>query len=180
MMYTPISELWSKFTEMPRDRESMVATNDLTGYSIYMSDDGDGLVLTVCDETGDPINVYQAWTPEDAQCKYAEALRDIGDEPDYDEYEDDPDEMRELIKKHEDFLDELTAEYVYALLEDNGDSMPESDIENAARTIKEVACEILARQYKAPLYRPMELVRSDGSHFFTDYPYPFLDNPDTN
>lgn len=171
MMNVKPSDVWDKFVELPENSSTTIAVNEETGFSIYMVDDDLHCTLVVCDETGEPVNEYYAYSPDDAEREYIKALKEIGNTPD-DEISDD--DMRLFIEENEGRLDAAAEDFIYEILNEAADELTSAEIEQAAVAIKEFACEVLAQQFGASVYRPMELVREDGTHFFEDYPYPYF------
>ena len=173
MMAVHPSEIWNKFVELPENGSTTIAVNDETGYSIYMVDDNVHCSLVVCDETGEPVNEYYIYSPADAELEYVKALKEIGNTPTPDDEISD-DDMRLYIEENEGRLNAAAEDFIYEILNEAADELTSAEIEQAAVAIKEFACEVLAQQFGAAVYRPMELVREDGTHFFEDYPYPYF------
>lgn len=171
MMNVKPSDVWDKFAELPENSSTTIAVNEETGFSIYMVDDDLHCTLVVCDETGEPVNEYYAYSPDDAEREYIKALKEIGNTPDDDVSADD---MRLYIEENEGRLNTAAEDFIYEILNEAADELTSAEIEQAAVAIKEFACEVLAQQFGAPVYRPMELVREDGTHFFEDYPYQYF------
>lgn len=139
-------------------------------WSVWITND-DGLpTFTVfCGE--EPMHEYEAINKTDAMEQYMLALSDIGIEYGdteslkFEEYD---------IQERELELDDIISNALSDILGSDWIRVDDDSFKAAVGTAKEVICDILGKQYKFPLYRPMHLIGEDGKEFFEEYPYESL------
>lgn len=153
--------------------------------SIYLSNEDGIMVFSVTGINGDEYT-FEVYDDDDLD-QYIRSLMKIGFMEEeiemYDEEQFDVDEsadidyLRSQIAEREEELNTSVINMVYDVLGDDADEITEVDIERAAGTIKEIVCDVLAKKYGFPVYRPMMLIDEDtGEEFFEEYPYPAISN----
>lgn len=149
-------------------------------WSVWITNDDDLPTFTVfCGE--EPMREYEAINKTDAMEQYMLALSDIGIEyGDLEVTEIDESAAEEYdIQEREAELDDIISNAMSDMLGTDWLKVDEDAFKNAVSTAKEVLCDIMGKQYKLPLYRPMHLVGEDGKQFFSEYPYGSLAKGDS-
>lgn len=154
--------------------ERQLYFDDNTGYAVYVNVVVDNPLCAefiVTDELDDQIVAFQGETRSEIEEAYKKALSEAGF---FETFED----LKLEAASRDAELNEYAENLICSILSDDIDSVENKTIEEAAITIKEVVCEILANQFNMPIYRPLELVKEDDDHnivhFIEDYPYPLL------
>lgn len=186
-------KIWDYFVAN-RDRletiQFLIAQND--SMEVYLTNDDGTAVFTVY-VGEDPVSDYESYSQFDIEGTYKLALSEIGidiDDDDNDGFDDftdrilsyygseeaDEEETEEEfdIRCRERELNNAVQNLIYDVLDDNIDDVSTEEIEQATFTIKEMVCDILAKQYHMPVYRPMFLITDKGERFFTEFPYPSI------
>lgn len=181
------SDVWQYFVDNNIVLEGsmhLVAEND--EWQVWITCDDETAVFCV-EYDGDALREYTAYDESDIEEQYGFALEDIGFVDS--EFEDDDesglpsaeysgefdDQVCDLdIREREAELDDVCTQFVCEVLDTDYIHADDDLIEQAAKTIKEVICDIIAKQYGMKLYRPMWLVGEDGNKFFAEYPYPHI------
>lgn len=144
-------------------------------WSVWITNNDDYPTFTIfCGE--DPTHEYDAISRSDAMEQYMLALSDIGIE--YGDMEslkfDDSAAEEYDIQERESELDDIISNALSDILGSDWIRVDDDSFKAAVGTAKEVVCDILGKQYKFPLYRPMHLIGEDGKEFFEEYPYESL------
>lgn len=199
-------KIWEYFkTNQDRLETTQILIASRFPFELYITNDDGTAVFTIY-EGDDPVSAYEAYSQFDIQEVYEEALDDIDIEYDgFDEDDDDDDcgfDNMNLLDRtldgssdEDDSKDETEEEFdiriretelnnavqnlIYDILEQDIDNVSSDEIEQATFTIKEVVCDILAKQYHLPVYRPMFLISGNGEKFFEEYPYPAIEDDTT-
>lgn len=169
MVNVPVFDIWAYFQrqhERLLEHEQLVAQNDATGDTVYVSREGERIIIMTYDAFENPISEHEADNYVDAIDIYATALAEIGISDDGESQIDDS-----TIKTRETELDIAAEALVYEIAGDDLDTVPDIDLDEVCKAVKEVCCQMLANQFKIPVYRPMKLKREDGSMFISEYPY---------
>lgn len=197
-------DIWDYFvanSDRLRTTQIMVAENKNNGMELYITDDDGTAVFTIYNGD-DPVFEHEAYSRFDIEDTYKMALSDIGidydngfDDEDEDSgfpisdlldrslasYKEDEEESKEDTEEEFDIrvreaeLNNAVQNLIYEILDNDLDEICGDEIEQATFTIKEAVCDILARQYHLPVYRPMYLVTASGERFFEEYPYPHIE-----
>lgn len=163
--------------------EHKIAESPEEDLAMYIVDDGFPIINVYI---GDTVISENEADEDTLMAVFQELLEEWGmldDEIaplDEDEYGDDtpPDdgadeiEQQAIIEEREEQLDSIVMEMIFDILGDDIDNVAEPEVEDAAVLVKEAVCDILARRFKLPIYRPMFLRGIDGEKFFSEYPYP--------
>lgn len=180
------SEIWRYFqnnSEKLSNVMHMIAEND--DWTVWITADEEEALIQV-QYDGDVVREYVAYDESDIEEQYGFALDDIGFFPE--EYDDpacgDPvcaysgafdDQVCDVdIAEREAEIDEIVTKFIIEMLGDEYIDTDDEAIEESTKTVKEVVCDILCKQYGMKLYRPMWLVGEDGNKFFAEYPYPHI------
>lgn len=182
-------DIWQYFVSNAIRLESSllcVAENDDEGevWGVWLTSDDGAPVFQVFygDES---IREYTAFGEDDIQEAYGYALGDIGymtldddrglPTASYSNEADDEDADYDIMVRESE-LDEICKRLIIEILDAEHDaaSLDDDTIAEATKTIKEVVCDILGKQYGLDVYRPMHLVAEDGTQFFTEHPYPSI------
>lgn len=174
--------------ELPQYELQLAESDEFTLYVTL--DDNNMISFVICDESGDPVAMYEADKGDEADLieKYSRSLDEIGYSPtaEYIESQSDDDDddsdidYQSTISEHEEEMNSLVSELIYEFMgADAWGEISSADIEEAAISIKEIVCQIMHKQYKLPVFRPMFLVSESGEKFYTEYPYPQMIPVDT-
>ena len=170
MLNVGVFDIWEYFkrnSERLLEYEQLVAQNDESGETIYVSREGERMIIMVYDEFENPISEYEATDHAEAVDAYSTVLSQIGISGDGDSLDEDQEE----IKKNEARLDDAAVALIYEIGGDDLDLIEDFDLEQATKAVKEICCELLAKQFGCPVYRPMMLKKGDGTEFYSEYPY---------
>lgn len=178
--------IWQYFTANAVRLETtllcVAENNDDGEWSVWITNDDGCPTFQVFFESSS-IREYTAYSEDDIQDAYALALEDIGyialdddgglPTASYsNEVDDEQSDYDIMIRESE--LDEVCEHLIMDVLEDEYDKTDNDTISEAVKTVKEVVCDILGKQYGFNIYRPMYLVSEDGSQFFSERPYPSI------
>lgn len=178
-----IVEYYQKNKLRLMEYEHKIAESPEEDISMYIVDDGFPIINVYI---GDTVISENEADEDSLMAIYQNLLEEWGmtdDEIvsiDDDEYGDDtppddePDELdqQEMIEEREDQLNDMVMSMIFDILGDDIDEVTEVEVEDAAVLVKEAVCDILARRFKLPVYRPMFLRTAAGERFFAKYPYP--------
>lgn len=174
-----VSNIWGYFTEN-KDRDfgsfcEMIAESPEFGVQVWLSNcDGDPDFQVVADNDiifediaygkTDCEETYQLICEEYLTSKVVDTLCSLED--------DSPENPEDIINKRERELDDAVWDFLYTALE----TCPSKTIEPTKMDdIKERILDVLGKELKLPVYRPMYLFDVDTDEkFYEEYPYEVL------
>lgn len=167
-----LMEYEHKICESPEEDLSMYIVDD--GFPIINVYLGDTVISENEADEDSLMAVYQSLLEEWGMTDDEIVSIDDDEYGDDTPPDDEPDELdqQEMIEEREDQLNDVIMSMIFDILGDDIDEVTEVEVEDAAVLVKEAVCDILARRFKLPVYRPMFLRTAAGERFFTKYPYP--------
>lgn len=185
-------DLWDYFKSHAIQLEQKPVVCATSGeMEIWLSND-DGIMSFTVFENDIELASFEIFDQDDIPEQYVRALMMLGfdedeicddgdggfafenDDAETDDDSETDDEKQDLIFEREEELETILTNTIYDVLGDDGDNVSEKDITEATMLLKEVVCDLLAKKYGMPIYRPMWLVDEDGTKFFEEYPYPSI------
>lgn len=173
------------YTYLVRNEYALQSTPHImaenNGMAISISVELDDVVLTVL-QNGEPIFDYPI--PIDAASTDSKELSDayeflLEQYLEYDasasEEKDEDEDAEDEIKKTEEYLDSVMCEMIESIVDGY---ITEDEMDEAAKGVKELVCDVLTKRYGFDIRRPMFLVDDEGNRSFEEYPYRKL-NGDT-
>jgi hypothetical protein len=177
------SEVWNFYeSDIARMKREMVAvaTNEETGYAVYLTDSGEGAVLEVHrnDQLVDSAALHDATIAKDiAASIYLEYLYPVTvtsgvaepceQEPDEEDTELSEAELEDLIVEREDELLMALSQFLEVAVD--GFDYDEALGNGILDEILDGVCEYLTSEWALPVFRPAFVASSSGDKIFVEF-----------